>query len=123
MVDAETSVLDTSSRFLARAGYRVFRAASAKEALGIARSHLGRIDLLLTAVETPRGVVLAKEIRRIRHGVRVLFMSASAQPVIEAEALLGIEFSLIEKPLVEEALLRVVRSALDAKDQSAPTGN
>ncbi len=66
---------------------------------------------------------MASEVRKIRHGIRVLFMSGHAQPVIEAEALLGIEMSLIEKPFDQATLLCVVRKTLDAADLTVRSSN
>jgi len=53
--------------------------------------------------------------KKIIPGLRVLFMSGHAQPVLEAEAVLGTEFQFVEKPFDQKMLLENVRLALDAK--------
>jgi DNA-binding NtrC family response regulator len=60
-----------------------------------------------------QGPTVANEVRKLRPGVRVLFMSGHAQPVLEAEAVLGTEFLLVEKPFDQATLLENVRKVLD----------
>jgi hypothetical protein len=73
--------------------------------------------LLLTDVVMPnmQGPSVANELKKIIPGLRVLFMSGHAQPVLEAEAVLGTEFQFVEKPFDQKMLLENVRLALDAK--------
>jgi len=80
----------------------------------MAQSHAGPIDLLLTDVIMPKmqGPTVAKEVRRIRSDIRVLFMSGHAQPVLEAEAVLKTDFLLLEKPFDQALLLESVRKVL-----------
>jgi hypothetical protein len=49
-------------------------------------------------------------------------MSGHAQPVLEAEAVLGTEFQLIEKPFDQKMLLNNVRIALDREHDVLPKG-
>jgi len=65
----------------------VITASSGAEALELAASHEGPIDLLLTDVVMPnmQGPSVANELKKIIPGLRVLFMSGHAQPVLEAE--------------------------------------
>ena len=71
--------------------------------------------LVLTDVIMPKmqGPTVAKEVRKLRPDIRVLFMSGHAQPVLEAEAVLGTEFLLLEKPFDQAILLESVRKVLD----------
>jgi FixJ family two-component response regulator len=48
-------------------------------------------------------------------------MSGHAQPVLEAEAVLGTGFQLVEKPFDQKMLLDNVRFALDADRESVTT--
>jgi PAS domain S-box-containing protein len=104
VVDDEEALREVTRRILTRAGYTV-----------VALSDLGRIDLLLTDVIMPvmQGPTVAKEVRRIRPNIEVLFMSGHAQPVLEAEAVLGTTFILLEKPFDQTMLLESVRKILD----------
>ena len=87
------------------------------EALTVVQTHKGVIDIVLADVIMPKmqGPTVAKEVKKLLPGIRVLFMSGHAQPVLEAEAVLGTEFQLVEKPFDQKMLLENVRRALDAK--------
>jgi len=115
VVDDEEALREVTRRILTRNGYAVLTASSGAEAIEIAQSHIGPIDLLITDVIMPKmqGPTVAKEVRRHRPETRVLFMSGHAQPVLEAEAVLGTAFKLVEKPFDQIMLLESVRSSLD----------
>ncbi len=115
VVDDEAALLEVTRRILTRNGYTVVTASSGAQAIEIAASHVGPIDLVLTDVIMPtmQGPTVANEVRKLRPGVRVLFMSGHAQPVLEAEAVLGTEFLLVEKPFDQAILLENVRKVLD----------
>src|ERR1700727_1929870 len=103
---------------LTRNGYTVVTASSGAEAIEIASSHVGPIDLVLTDVIMPKmqGPTVAKEVRKVRSDIRVLFMSGHAQPVLEAESVLGTDFLLLEKPFDQAVLLEGVRQVLERDD-------
>ena len=115
VVDDEEALREVTRRILTRNGYTVVTASSGAQAIEIAASHVGPIDLVLTDVIMPtmQGPTVANEVRKLRPGVRVLFMSGHAQPVLEAEAVLGTEFLLVEKPFDQATLLENVRKVLD----------
>jgi PAS domain S-box-containing protein len=115
VVDDEEALREVTRRILTRNGYIVVTASSGAQAMEIAASHVGPIDLVLTDVIMPamQGPTVAKEVKALRPGIRVLFMSGHAQPVLEAEALLGTEFLLVEKPFDQAILLENVRKVLD----------
>ena len=102
-------------RMLTRGGYTVLTAASGAQAIDVASSHVGPIELLLTDVIMPKmqGPTVAKEVGKVRPDIRVLFMSGHAQPVLEAEAVLGTDFLLLEKPFDQAILLESVRKVLE----------
>ena len=115
VVDDEEALREVTKRILTRNGYTVVTASSGAQAIEIAASHVGPIDLVLTDVIMPvmQGPAVANEMRKLRPGIRVLFMSGHAQPVLEAEAVLGTEFLLVEKPFDQATLLENVRKVLD----------
>jgi len=115
IVDDEEGQREMTQRILNRNGYTVLTACSGAQAIEIATSHVGPIDVLLTDVIMPEmhGPTVAKEVRNLRSDVRVLFMSGHAQPVLATEGLLGTEFLLVEKPFDEAKLLQNVRKVLD----------
>jgi CheY-like chemotaxis protein len=116
VVDDEEGLREVTKRILIRSGYSVLTASCGTEAVNTARSYKGNIDLLLTDVIMPKmqGPAVARLVLSIRPEVRVLFMSGHAQPVLEAEAVLGTNFQLVEKPFDQRMLLEQVRKALDA---------
>jgi hypothetical protein len=118
IADDEEAQREVTQRILNRNGYTVLTASSGAQAIELAASHFGPIDLVLTDVIMPamQGPTVAKEVRKLRPDIRVLFMSGHAQPVLEAEALLGTEFVLVEKPFDEAKLLKHVREVLDRNE-------
>jgi hypothetical protein len=115
LVEDEDIVREPTRRMLARYGYEVLTAASADEAVRVAEGRLGDIDLLLTDVVMPgrSGRDLAAEL--LARGARcaVVFMSGYSQDVIVHRGVLDEGVTLVEKPFSSDALLGVVRAALD----------
>jgi CheY-like chemotaxis protein len=113
VVDDESLVRGLVRAVLEGDGYAVVEAAGAQEALGVARSHPGPIDLVLTDVMMPhmRGTELAPLLRASRPGISVLYMSASRGMLPPPEPLLT-------KPFTRDTLARAVREAL-AQPQAA----
>ncbi len=116
--DDEEAQREVTQRILTRNGYTVLVASSGAQAIELATSHVGPIDLLLTDVIMPamQGPTVAKEVRKLRPDVRVLFMSGHAQTVLEAEAQFATKFLLVEKPFDEAKLLQNVRKVLDGNE-------
>jgi signal transduction histidine kinase/ActR/RegA family two-component response regulator len=116
VTDDEDEQREVAKRILTRNGYTVLTASSGAHAVEFAASHTGPIDLLLTDVIMPQmqGPAVAREVRVLRPDIRVLFMSGHAHPVLEAEALLGMEFLLMEKPFDETTILQNIRKVLDS---------
>ncbi len=115
VVDDEQALREVTGRMLTRSGYTVLTASSGDQAIELAASHAGPIHLLLTDVIMPKmqGPTVAKEVRKVRSDIRVLFMSGHAQPVLQAEDVLGTDFLLLEKPFDQAILLEGVRTVLD----------
>jgi PAS domain S-box-containing protein len=122
VVDDEEGLREVTRRILHRSGYVVLTASSGDEAIEIASNHKHHIDLLLTDVIMAKmqGPTVAAEVRKLLPDIKVLFMSGHAQPVLEAEAVLGTEFQLIEKPFDQKMLLTNVRIALDREKATNP---
>ena len=116
LVEDEDIVREPARRMLARHGYIVLTAGNAVGALAIARSHPGKIDLLLTDVVMPgrSGKELSDDVARLRPDTKVLFMSGYSQDVIVHQGVLGEGVNLIEKPFSADDLLRKVRGAIES---------
>ena len=86
-VEDESSVRDVVVRMLAEKGFEVVACADGTAALRILGER--QVDLLFTDIVLPsmNGVELARQARRLRPGLRVLFTTAYAQKAAETEAL------------------------------------
>jgi len=117
VVEDEEAMRDVTTRILRRAGYQVTSAASGPVALEMIRSSTQRIDLLLTDVVMPHmlGKELADSVRAMQPGIRVLFMSGYAEPVLSNKGTLEPGITLVEKPFSEATLLDHVRQVLDRR--------
>ncbi|MBB2942248.1 hypothetical protein FB565_001961 [Actinoplanes lutulentus] len=115
VVEDEVALRAVTERILTRNGYRVLTAASGPEAMKIVEDPAVEADLLLTDVIMPHmhGQELAEQIRRIRPGMPVVFMSGYAQPFITGGGTLDAGTILITKPFAQPELLQRLREALD----------
>jgi PAS domain S-box-containing protein len=115
VVEDEAALREVTDRILARNGYRVITARHGAEAIDVARHEAGEIHLLITDVIMPEmlGREVAANIRASRPGVRVLYMSGYAHPVLTSQGTLEAGVTLIEKPFTEADLLAKVREVLE----------
>jgi two-component system, cell cycle sensor histidine kinase and response regulator CckA len=117
VVEDEDAIREVTRRILTRNGYSVLTAATGPDAIGLIERHQGLIDLLITDVIMPQmlGKEVAEQAQVLRPGIRILFMSGYAQPVLAAQGTLDAGVMLVEKPFSEAALLARVRQVLDAE--------
>lgn len=115
VVEDDDEVRSVAVGFLGKLGYRVLQAANAEQALERIDAEPG-IDLLFTDVVMRGerdGPALAREARRRRPGLRVVFTSGHApEAVASFERRAGAD--LLPKPYRIDQLARMLRSALDA---------
>ncbi len=118
IVEDEDALREATRRLLVRHGYTVMTAPDGLAAISDAAVYEGAIDLLLTDVVMPQmlGVEVARQITDQRPGVRVLFMSGYAQPVLAAQGRLAAGVTLLEKPFSDTELLAKVREVIDRND-------
>src|SRR5689334_6848325 len=104
-----------TKEFLTASGYTVLEAANGDEAIRIAKSYAGTIDLLLTDVVMPRmgGKPLVEQVAEIRPHTCVLYMSGYPNDGIVQAGILANGVALLEKPFTREILSKRVRQALD----------
>ena len=100
---------------LVSGGYTVLEAKSAGEAVVIATTHEGLIDLLVTDLVMPgkRGDHLADRLKELFPGMAVLLISGYADPDIISIGRPHFETPFLQKPFTSEVLLRKVRETLD----------
>ena len=102
-----------ASRLLAARAEQV-REVHAEAALEIAAMHDGDIHLLITDVVMPEksGFELAHDLKAVRPGVKVLFMSGYTDGRIGGSWVLTPETQFVQKPFTEATLTRKIREAL-----------
>jgi len=114
VVEDEDQVRNLTCAILRRRGYRVIAASSGVEALQITTESAEDIHLLLTDVVMPgmNGLKLAQQVRELRPGIRVLFMSGYTDASVTGEGVITSTMEYIEKPFSSAALSQKVRDAL-----------
>jgi two-component system, cell cycle sensor histidine kinase and response regulator CckA len=114
IVEDEPSVRNLVASSLRHQGFDLLVASSAEEALSIAESHAGPIDLLLTDAIMPgrSGVELASLMTARLPGLPVIIMSGYTE---ETLAVAGSDavVALLQKPFTPRELRKRIREALD----------
>ena len=116
VVDDAGVVRRLSFRVLSEAGYRVFEAAGAVEAIEVLAMLRGKVDLVLVDVIMPEvnGVDLVRLIREEWEGPAILFMSAYPAEVLAREGLKDLRVQFLAKPFTRSELLEAAERALAA---------
>jgi two-component system, cell cycle sensor histidine kinase and response regulator CckA len=120
LVEDEEFLRSPLVRGLKRSGYRVLEAASGPQALEVAESHEGPIDLVVTDILMPgmSGMDLAKQLRVKRQGLKVLFMSGHIQNEIVLQGVRDEGLVLLNKPFTIQKLLSTISQILKTEDHS-----
>jgi len=115
LVEDEPAILRITEMMLLREGYTVLAAGTPSQAITLAQSHCGRIDLLMTDVIMPEmnGRDLARAILRIHPNLKRLFFSGYTDDVIAPHGVLAQDVAFLAKPFSRDALCRAVRASLD----------
>jgi len=123
VVEDEDDLREATKRIFAGAGYHVIAAASGAEAVEIARTHDGPIDLLVTDIVMPHmlGTEAATRIRAIKPGAAVLYMSGYAWPFHASQGRLDPDVALVEKPFSAAELLAAAGQALSGHHERLRT--
>jgi two-component system cell cycle sensor histidine kinase/response regulator CckA len=127
VVDDVGVVRKAAFHLLSEAGYRVFEAASAAEAMEVLATSRQAIDLAIVDVVMPSvgGVELVRSIREEWPAVRVLYMSAHPAEVLVREGLVHPRVFFLAKPFTRSELMdkvdAAVRSTPAHDGESSPT--
>ena len=115
VVDDEPALLRAAARALVYERYNVLTAASAEEALAVAREHPGPIHLLITDVLLPQmgGRELIDAIAASRPGLPHLFMSGYSSDIVTGAKGVQPDDHFIAKPFRIDDLATKVREILD----------
>jgi DNA-binding NtrC family response regulator len=114
-VDDDLAILDLVHHVLHEAGYHVLVANGGWDAIREFESSGQSVELLLTDVIMPdlTGPVLAERLRSQKPDLRVLFISGFHDADLVQRFVTRKGFTLLPKPFTVDALLRVVREALE----------
>jgi two-component system, cell cycle sensor histidine kinase and response regulator CckA len=120
LVEDEEAVRRLARRVLEQQGYRVLESHNGREALALATAHDGQIDLVLTDVVMPEmsGRGLVERLSAVRPNAVVVYMSGYTDDDVLRRGMLAPGSRFIQKPFAVEALLRLVREALDRRSAS-----
>jgi CheY-like chemotaxis protein len=114
VVDDDQLIRDVTLRRLTSLGYRAIAAASGAEALEALASGAD-VDLLLTDIRMPGGLhgpALAKEARRLRPQIKVLFVTGAPDDALLQEAADADDEQLLLKPCTKAELAEKLREVL-----------
>jgi two-component system cell cycle sensor histidine kinase/response regulator CckA len=114
LAEDEQDVREVAREFLESAGYQVLEAAGGTAALEISAAHTGAIDLLITDMVMPgmTGQELARRMRGLREGIRVIYMSGYSEHAAAEAAKCDAAALVLTKPFSRAVLLRTVRDVL-----------
>ena len=114
LVEDEDPVRTLAAKVLRSLGYQVMEAKLGREAVTIANTHDGKIDLLLTDVVMPEysGAELARKLGETRPHLRVLYMSGYTDEAIIHHGVLASNIAYLQKPFTPDVLATKVKEVL-----------
>jgi len=125
VVEDEEPVRSMTVRLLESEGYTVLSAGDGVQALEAVKAGIERLDLVITDVAMPsmNGRELAAQLRQLRPGLPVLFMSGYTDDEMVRRGLIEPDHSFLSKPFTLEILAAAVRALIDqaAQARAAPS--
>jgi PAS domain S-box-containing protein len=120
LAEDDAAVRAFARRALESAGYTVFAAAGAEEAINASENWGSSIDVLVTDVVMPgtHGDELAKVVRRARPGIGIVLMTGFTDHALSRGTELG-DFEFLNKPFTIPALTKAVGRAADSARRAA----
>ena len=117
LVEDDEDVRDFVQYVLRQAGYAVLTAANGPQAIALAKSHDGNIDLVLSDVIMPHmnGLNLVSHLQPLRPRMKVLHMSGYPGDSIARQGDLPAGVAFLQKPFSADQLTSTVRALLDAR--------
>ena len=121
LVDDDDHVRTLCRDCLTQSGFRVLEGDSGFEALLVAASYDGAIDVLITDLEMPRisGAELAHVIKTRWPTIGVLYISGSPIESIRTDC----DFAFLPKPFLPGALLKTIAEVLGTRYYFQGIGN
>ena len=119
VVEDEPGVRSGVRRILEARGYYVLVASGRDEAVRVASTHDGRIDLVLTdlVMPGPNGLAVVDELRGQTLDLKAMYMSGYTDHAVFSTGEVPAGVSFIQKPFSARELARRVRDLLDQRDE------
>lgn len=111
VVDDEPGVRALARRILQAVGYDVVEAGDGAAALELINTGV-HVDLLIADLDMPvmRGDDMAEQVRRLRPGLPILYVTAHVAQLFRERSALGSDEAFLEKPFTVRGLLLAVSS-------------
>ncbi|HXH24316.1 MAG TPA: response regulator, partial [Vicinamibacterales bacterium] len=115
LVEDDEAVRRLARKVLEAKGYVVLEAEDGPRAVELARQSGSPIHLLVTDVVMPHvsGRAVAEQVRALRPGIKVLFLSGYTAEAVVQRGLLDADTPFLEKPFTPAGLASKVREVLD----------
>ncbi|ATX80354.1 PAS domain S-box-containing protein [Mariprofundus aestuarium] len=116
LVDDEEMLRETTSELLKNLGYRVLEAADGQEALQVFSENVDEISILITDIVMPKmgGVELAEEVRKLRGGIPVIFITGyDRHQTLAADSEGSDRSMLLSKPFNIDGLSHSIRKLIE----------
>jgi CheY-like chemotaxis protein len=117
IAEDEAPLRQIVAKVLSRQGYTVLEAASGREALRLSEGRIQSVDLLLTDMVMPEGVMgreLAERLRELNPRLKVIFTSGYSPDMAGKEFSPADRGSFLPKPYSPGTLTHLVRECLDS---------
>ncbi len=117
-MEDEKAILEVSRVILESFGYTVLTAGTPAEAIRLAETHQGPIDLVVTDVILPQmnGKDLSQRLRSLLPRMKFLFISGYTADVIDHHGLLDPGVQFLSKPFAIHELAAKIRAVLDGTE-------
>jgi CheY-like chemotaxis protein len=125
LVEDENAVRQSTGQFLRLNGYTIVEAKDGEDALRVARSYSGTIDMMITDVVMPHlgGAKLAAQLASTRPAMKVLFVSGYAETTVLRHGAIDVTNSFLQKPFGLKSLAVKIRQVLDTNVSAATVTN
>ncbi|MBI5142355.1 MAG: PAS domain S-box protein [Nitrospirae bacterium] len=122
LAEDDDTVRELSRTVLTASGYTVITAMDGEDAISKFTEHKGDIKLVILDMIMPKktGKQAYDELRSMKPGIRVLFVSGYTADMIHRDGMLIQDIDLISKPVSPTELLKKVRNVLDKGDDVKP---
>jgi PAS domain S-box-containing protein len=117
VVEDEPAVRGAMAQALVRQGFNVLQAVDGADGLAVAARHAGTIDVVVSDVVMPHltGPAMLERMRRVRPGLRALFVSGYAAPQLRGRVA-ATAVTVLEKPFSLADLTTRVRDLVASGD-------